>query len=113
MDIDRTIVPKTQKVADIVESTSREGLSIEPKVEKKLKSESIIEEERIGKMDIEKMKNSVKVPFLKRLNQSPNESRNTEILEVFRQVKINIPLLDAVMQIPSYAKFLKDLYTTK
>ncbi|XP_059668742.1 uncharacterized protein LOC132313816 [Cornus florida] len=36
-----------------------------------------------------------------------------DMLEVFRQVKINIPLLDAIQQIPPYAKFLKDLCTQK
>lgn len=35
------------------------------------------------------------------------------MLEVFKQVKINLPLLDAIKQIPSYAKFLKDLCTHK
>jgi len=30
-----------------------------------------------------------------------------------RKVKINIPLLDAIQQIPSYAKFLKDCCTHK
>ncbi|XP_057483886.1 uncharacterized protein LOC130770422 [Actinidia eriantha] len=30
-----------------------------------------------------------------------------------KQVKINIPLLDAIKQIPAYAKFLKDLCTVK
>ncbi|XP_058216378.1 uncharacterized protein LOC131327297 [Rhododendron vialii] len=35
------------------------------------------------------------------------------IMEVFKQVKMNIPLLDAIEQIPSYAKFLKDLCTHK
>ncbi|XP_058203029.1 uncharacterized protein LOC131317499 [Rhododendron vialii] len=35
------------------------------------------------------------------------------IMEVFKQVKMNIPLLDAIDQIPSYAKFLKDLCTQK
>ncbi|RVW32451.1 hypothetical protein CK203_099871 [Vitis vinifera] len=40
--------------------------------------------------------------------------RNTsEILEVLRQVKVNIPLLDMIKQIPTYAKFLKDLCTIK
>ncbi|XP_059650697.1 uncharacterized protein LOC132296522 [Cornus florida] len=33
--------------------------------------------------------------------------------EVFKQVKINLPLLDAIKQIPPYAKFLKDLCTQK
>ncbi|XP_071694761.1 uncharacterized protein [Rutidosis leptorrhynchoides] len=33
--------------------------------------------------------------------------------ETFKQVKINLPLLDAIKQVPSYAKFLKDLCTQK
>jgi hypothetical protein len=32
---------------------------------------------------------------------------------VFKQVQINIPFLDAIHQVPSYAKFLKDLVTIK
>ena len=36
-----------------------------------------------------------------------------EILEVLRQVKVNIPLLDMIKQVPTYAKFLKDLCTVK
>jgi len=32
---------------------------------------------------------------------------------VFKQVRINILLLDAIKQTPSYAKFLKDLCTVK
>ena len=30
-----------------------------------------------------------------------------KILKVFKNIKINIPFLDAINQIPSYAKFLK------
>ena len=36
-----------------------------------------------------------------------------EIYELFKQVKLNIHLLDAIKQISSYAKFLKDLCTIK
>ncbi|KAJ0754891.1 putative nucleotidyltransferase, Ribonuclease H [Helianthus annuus] len=36
-----------------------------------------------------------------------------ELLEIFKQVKINLPLLDAIKQVPSYAKYLKDLCTQK
>jgi hypothetical protein len=32
---------------------------------------------------------------------------------VFKQVQINIPFLDAIQQVPAYAKFLKDLVTIK
>ena len=40
-------------------------------------------------------------------------NQNFEILEVLKQVKVNILLLDAIKKIPSYAKFLKDLCTVK
>ena len=36
-----------------------------------------------------------------------------EILEVLKQLKINIPLLDMIKQVLTYAKFLKDLCTVK
>ena len=32
-----------------------------------------------------------------------------KVIEVLRQVKVNIPLLDMIKQVPTYAKFLKDL----
>ena len=37
----------------------------------------------------------------------------SENFEVLRQVKVNIPLLDMIKQVPTYTKFLKDLYTVK
>ena len=37
----------------------------------------------------------------------------SKILEVLRQVKVNIPLLDMIKQILTYAKFLKALCTIK
>ncbi|RVW43642.1 hypothetical protein CK203_097048 [Vitis vinifera] len=36
-----------------------------------------------------------------------------KILKVLRQVKVNIPLLDMIKQVPTYVKFLKDLCTIK
>nr|GEU54295.1 hypothetical protein [Tanacetum cinerariifolium] len=36
-----------------------------------------------------------------------------DMWETFKQVKINIPLIDAIKQIPAYAKFLKHLCTQK
>ena len=35
------------------------------------------------------------------------------MFEVLRQVKVNIPLLDMIKQVPTYTKFLKDLCTVK
>jgi hypothetical protein len=35
------------------------------------------------------------------------------MMEIFKQVKINLPLLDAIKQVSAYAKFLKELCTQK
>ena len=45
--------------------------------------------------------------------RSKKEDKEKEILEIFKKVELNIPLLDAIKQIPKYAKFLKELCTTK
>jgi hypothetical protein len=54
-----------------------------------------------------------KAPYPERLQAPRNGGKLEDILEVFKQVQINIPFLDAIQQIPSYAKFLKDLVTMK
>ncbi|KAL0443922.1 UNVERIFIED_CONTAM: hypothetical protein Slati_2114900 [Sesamum latifolium] len=52
-------------------------------------------------------------PFPKRFTKSKKEEEEKEIFETFRKVEVNIPLLDAIKQIPSYVKFLKELCTNK
>ena len=36
-----------------------------------------------------------------------------KMLEMFNLVKLNVSLLDAIQQVPAYAKFLKDTCTKK
>ncbi|RVW62968.1 Retrovirus-related Pol polyprotein from transposon 297 [Vitis vinifera] len=52
-------------------------------------------------------------PFPQALHGKKEVKNSSEILEVLRQVKVNIPLLDMIKQVPTYAKFLKDLCTVK
>ena len=59
------------------------------------------------------MKKSMPSPFPQALRGKNRVNNPTDILEVLRQVKINIPLLDMIKQVPTYAKFLKDLCTLK
>jgi hypothetical protein len=54
-----------------------------------------------------------KAPFPDRLLVPKKGGKFEDILEVFKQVQINIPFLDAIQQVPSYAKFLTDLVTVK
>jgi hypothetical protein len=54
-----------------------------------------------------------KAPYLERLQATKKGVKFEDILDVFKQVQINIPFLDTIRQIPSYAKFFKDLITVK
>ena len=51
--------------------------------------------------------------FPNRLKNNKQNAHMYKIIEIFNQVKINMPLLDAIQQVPSYAKFLKDMCTKK
>ncbi|XP_070662279.1 uncharacterized protein [Malus domestica] len=53
------------------------------------------------------------VPFLSRFKQTKKEEAEKDILETFRKVQVNIPFLDAIKQVPRYAKFLKELCTNR
>ena len=59
------------------------------------------------------MKHCMPPPFPQALRTKKKASHKAGILEVLRQVKVNIPLLDIIKQVPAYAKFLKDLCTIK
>ena len=48
------------------------------------------------------------VPF-----PSRKDKQRDDILKTFKQVKVNLPLLEAIRQIPAYAKFFKDMCTFK
>jgi hypothetical protein len=58
-----------------------------------------------------------RAPFPERLKAPSHFGKQGEkiqdMMETLKQVKVNIPLLDAIKQVPAYAKFLKDLCTQK
>ena len=61
----------------------------------------------------ELMKKRTSPPFPQALHGKNGIKNVSEILEILRQVKVNISLLDMIKQVPTYAKFLKDLCTIK
>jgi len=61
----------------------------------------------------EKTDSQPSLPFPHAMTKQRKVNHNSEIFETFKQVRINIPLLDAIKQVPSYDKFLKDLCTVK
>ena len=53
------------------------------------------------------------LPFPSRFANSKKDENEKEMFDMFRKVHVNIPLLDAIKQVPRYAKFLKELCTNK
>ena len=99
-----------EQVENEDESQGFENLDAPDEVEPELKES---EEEVPTLADPPPRQGKVAAPFPQRLTP-PNKGKNfIEIGEVLRKVNINIPLLDAINQIPSYAKYLKDLCTVK
>ncbi|XP_031394316.1 uncharacterized protein LOC116205794 [Punica granatum] len=53
------------------------------------------------------------VPFPRRLKQQQLDAQFAKFLDVFKKLQINIPFAEALQQMPSYARFMKDLLTKK
>ena len=95
--------------------TLRSGKEIEqpvPKPARETRGEEDVESEHIFIKE-DSMKESMPPPFPQALRGKKKASKQEGILEVLRQVKVNIPLLDMIKQVPTYAKILKDLCTVK
>ncbi|XP_035551096.1 uncharacterized protein LOC108995832 [Juglans regia] len=87
-------IPTTDKPDDVDEEQSKDSAEL-PK-------------------ETEVIKSPVKVPFPQALKSSKRTlDPNNEILENLRQVKINLPLLHVIKQVPTYIKLLNDLCIVK
>ena len=95
--------------------TLRSGKEVDqpmPKpVEESRQGEELQSEHILLKEDSRKYR--IPPPFPQELRGKKKTSQQAGILEVLRQVKVNIPLLDIIKQVPAYAKILKDLWTIK
>ena len=53
------------------------------------------------------------MPFPQRLHKARIEERFSKFLDIFKKIEINIPFVEAINQMPNYAKFLKDILSKK
>ena len=56
---------------------------------------------------------SLPIPYPQRLRKHKLDKQFTEFMEVFKKLHINIPFADALEQMPSYVKFMKDILSQK
>ena len=95
--------------------TLRSGKEIEqpvPKIAEETEKEKGAEPERII-ISEDSVKKNMPSPFPQALRSRKKIPNQAKLWEVLRQVKVNIPLLDMIKQVPTYVKFLKELCTVK
>ena len=95
--------------------TLRSGREIEqpvPMTAKETCKEKEVEPERVI-ISEDPVKKNMPPPFPQTLRGKKKISNQAKILDVLRQVKVNIQLLDMIKQVPTYAKFLTNLCTVK
>ncbi|RVW72907.1 Retrovirus-related Pol polyprotein from transposon 17.6 [Vitis vinifera] len=109
----QTPKPHVEKEEEIKKGKEMEDKESEISEEKKDSDSTMnaIPEKELMKEEM--LKKSTSPPFPQALHGKKGIRNAAEILEVLRQVKVNIPLLDMIKQVPTYAKFLKDLCTIK
>ena len=105
----------TPKLEQEPETEAEKKKREESKGKKKMSStkedlEAKVNEKREKTINQEKViKKHMPPLFPQALHGKRGINNASEILKVLRQVKVNIPLLDMIKQVPTYAKFLKDL----
>ena len=53
------------------------------------------------------------IPFPQRLQKDKMEEQFSRFLKVFKKIEISLPFVEALTQMPNYAKFFKDIMTKK
>ena len=56
---------------------------------------------------------TIPIPYPQHLKKNKLDKKFTKFMEVFKKLHINIPFADALEQMPSYVKFMKDILPKK
>ena len=105
--------PRLDEVKGII--TLRSGKEIEqrvPIIAEETKKEKEAEPKRIIIRE-DSVKKNMSPPFPQALRSKKKIPNQAESWEVLRQMKVSIPLLDMIKQVPTYVKFSNDLCTVK
>ncbi|XP_042016168.1 uncharacterized protein LOC121764154 [Salvia splendens] len=121
--------PKDCKAIHLRGGNSYEGPSMSVEEEKSILEEDVrVEENSKGKnkVDIQTKKDTVpeklpppsipttvRVPFPFEVKKKKLDEQFSKFLDIFRKVHINIPLVEALQEMPTYAKFPKDVLFKK
>ena len=100
-----------------VEKNEKEKESVEEESEQEAKHETeknMLHKDQAKKTVKAKDKDYEKpLPYPKIYSRKEREKQFERFMELFKKLEITIPFFEALQQIPSYAKFLKELITKK
>ena len=72
-------------------------------------NEAIISSKVISQTIVHNSNKPNPLPFPSKFSKSKKEGQEKDILEIFWKVEMNIPLLDAIKQVPRYAKWCEQM----
>ncbi|XP_047256152.1 uncharacterized protein LOC124888911 [Capsicum annuum] len=105
-----------------IEATTRSGKVLSSPFVGKAVSDDVIEVEQVDELEEAKKKEKEAVvttlpkpwsPFPQRLKKITDNTRFSKFMAILKQLTVNVPLVEALEQMPGYAKFMKDLVTKK
>ncbi|XP_057505523.1 uncharacterized protein LOC130788837 [Actinidia eriantha] len=113
----QTVVNPRENVSAIILRSGKEveiPIKAAPTSSKQEKERNIPNDDNVPKSKFLPLSDYKSIPpFPQALAESRKDKQNKDLYETFRRCEVNIPLLDAIKQVPRYAKFLKELCTIK
>ena len=88
--------------------TTKESARTIGKAERFLKN-SASKEQRKSELKASSREDTPVIPYPQRLKKKKLDNKFGKFMEIFKKLHINIPFFDALEQMPSYVKFMKDI----
>ncbi|XP_050909164.1 uncharacterized protein LOC127122936 [Lathyrus oleraceus] len=106
---------KSDKVVEEVDEEEDQLIEVDLEIkENEVVREEVVAPKPVVKETVIEPKLVVKLPFPTRNGEKGQREKNIEkLLELFKKLEINIPLLEALEQMPTYAKFMKDIISKR
>ncbi|XP_058762829.1 uncharacterized protein LOC131636203 [Vicia villosa] len=112
------IITRSGKAKEAVKESAEEEeplLEVDLEIkENEVEAEDLVVSEPVKKEKVVEPKPTIKLPFPTRnKKKGQHEKKFEKFLEMFKKLELNIPFLEALEQMPTYAKFMKDIILKK
>ncbi|XP_050875745.1 uncharacterized protein LOC127079407 [Lathyrus oleraceus] len=106
---------KSDEVVGDVDEEENQLIEVDLEIkENEVVREEVVAPKPVVKETVIEPKSVVKLPFLTRNKKKGQHEKNFEkFLELFKKLEINIPLLEGLEQMPTYAKVMKDIISKR